>query len=105
MGGWYNGRLPGHRQQPGLVVERWPKLEVDDRPDTWSARCAGVTVEHRGRMVLLGGTENYYFGDEASLKNDIWQSTNGQDWQMVTQQAPGPLEHIIKLRCSTIGST
>lgn len=83
MGGWYNGRLPGH--SAGNQV--WSSDDgidwrmVTERAD-WSARCAGVAVEFQQKIWLLGGTENYYFGDNQSLKNDVWSATNGKDWQL-----------------------
>jgi hypothetical protein len=39
-------------------------------------------------MWILGGTENYYFGDDSSLKNDVWQSSDGSCWDLVTENAP-----------------
>ena len=33
---------------------------------------------------MLGGTENYYFGDEKSLKNDVWSSADGKEWKQET---------------------
>ena len=45
-------------------------------------------VVFRGRMWILGGTENYYFGDDASLKNDAWSSADGKDWRREPATAP-----------------
>lgn len=89
MGGWYNGRLPGHSASnevwsSGDGVE-WQ--QVTERAP-WSARLASGLIEFQGQMWLLGGTENYYFGDEKSLKNDVWSSVNGRDWTCVTERAP-----------------
>ena len=53
----------------------------------WSARCAGALVEHKGRMWVLGGTENYYFGDARSVRNDVWSSADGQSWRQETGTA------------------
>ena len=39
-------------------------------------------------MWILGGTENYYFGDEKSLKNDVWSSADGKEWKQETAHAP-----------------
>ena len=38
-------------------------------------------------MWLLGGTENYYFGDNSSLKNDVWYSEDGKTWTLATADA------------------
>ncbi|MFM7844014.1 MAG: sulfatase-like hydrolase/transferase, partial [Planctomycetota bacterium] len=88
MGGWYNGRLPGH----SASNEVWSTGDgVNWRCDTekapWSARLAAGLVQFKGKMWLLGGTENYYFGDERSLKNDVWSSVDGREWTCVTEHA------------------
>lgn len=91
MGGWFNGRLPGH--EAGRQVwsstdgEQWTQV-VESAP--WSARCAATLVEHRGRMWLLGGIENYYFGNEQSLRNDVWSSADGASWTLERAEAPWP---------------
>lgn len=89
MGGWYNGRLPGHSasnqvwsSSDGLA---WHRAASDA---AWTPRLAAALVEHRGRMWMLGGTENYYFGDENSLKNDVWSSADGDRWRQETANAP-----------------
>jgi hypothetical protein len=38
-------------------------------------------------MWVLGGTEDYYFGDESSLKNDVWSSSDGKNWTLETAHA------------------
>ncbi len=88
MGGWYNGRLPGHSASSAVWSSRdgaqWQKVTPDAG---WSPRIAAALVEFKGRMWLLGGTENYYFGNEASLKNDVWSSANGRTWTRATANA------------------
>jgi len=89
MGGWYNGRLPGHSASSEVWSStdgvRWE--QVAERAG-WTPRLAAAAVEFQGKMWILGGTENYYFGDKNSLKNDVWSSTDGKQWQQVTQHAP-----------------
>lgn len=88
MGGWYNGRLPGH----SASNEVWSTTDgakwdqVTDKA-AWTPRIAAGLVEFKGRMYLLGGTENYYFGDEKSLKNDVWSSADGKEWKLETANA------------------
>lgn len=89
MGGWYNGRLPGH----GAGNEVWSSLEgIAWEPAAahagWSPRLASGLVVFKGRMWLLGGTEDYYFGDEKSLKNDVWSSADGKNWKLEAERAP-----------------
>lgn len=88
MGGWYNGRLPGH----SASSEVWSSSDgVDWKQDTaaagWTPRIAAAAAVFQDKMWILGGTENYYFGDEKSLKNDVWHSADGKDWKQATADA------------------
>lgn len=89
MGGWYNGRLPGHSASNGVWSStdgrQWQQVTA---AAGWSPRLAAALVEFQGKMWLLGGTENYYFGDRQSLKNDVWFSTDGKHWEQATASAP-----------------
>lgn len=88
MGGWFNGRLPGH----SASNEVWSSSDGRTwRRDTaaagWSPRLAGGIVAFKERIWILGGTENYYFGDDTSLRNDVWSSADGRDWRLETAAA------------------
>ena len=88
MGGWYNGRLPGHSASSQV----WSSTDgIDWKQATeragWTPRIASATVSFRGKMWILGGTENYYFGDATSLKNDVWYSDDGKQWHQATANA------------------
>ena len=41
----------------------------------------------KGKLWVLGGTEDYYFGDDTSLKNDVWSSEDGKTWKLETAKA------------------
>ena len=88
MGGWHNGRLPGHSASNQVWASAdgstWT-LETSNA--AWSPRLAGAVVEHQGRMWMLGGTENYYFGHDDCLKNDVWSSADGKKWELITKNA------------------
>lgn len=89
MGGWTNGRLEGH----GATSEVWSSADGRDwKQETqhagWSPRIASGIVEFKGRMWILGGTENYYFGDHKSLRNDVWSSEDGVNWRQEVAEAP-----------------
>ncbi len=89
MGGWYNGRLPGH----GASNEVWSSSDgkqwkrITNHAE-WSPRLASGLVSFKGRLWILGGTENYYFGDKNSLKNDVWSSSDGKQWKREVEHAP-----------------
>ena len=89
VGGWYNGRLPGH----GAGGEVWSSGDgqtwerATDRAG-WGPRLAAGALEFKGRLWILGGTEDYYFGDDASLKNDVWSSADGKEWRREVANAP-----------------
>jgi hypothetical protein len=88
MGGWYNGRLPGHSagNEVWSTTDGAHWTQVTDNAG-WSPRLAAAIVEFKGRMWILGGTENYYFGDKSSVKNDVWSSADGREWQLHTSDA------------------
>ncbi len=91
MGGWHNGRLPGHSASNQVWWSTdgaaWQQATA---AAAWSPRLAAALVEFQGKMWLLGGTENYYFGDASSLKNDVWCSQDGVHWEQVTANAGWP---------------
>ncbi|SIO41173.1 Kelch motif-containing protein [Singulisphaera sp. GP187] len=89
LGGWYNGRLPGH----GATNEVWSStdgLQWDSvtQKAGWSPRLAAGAVVFQGRMWILGGIEDYYFGDDKSVKNDVWSSADGIEWKQELANAP-----------------
>ncbi len=89
MGGWFNGRLAGH----GASNEVWSSRDGEHWEQAtnragWSPRLAAGIVSFKGRMWILGGTEDYYFGNDASLRNDVWSSADGKDWKLETSKAP-----------------
>lgn len=88
MGGWYNGRLPGHSAS-NKVWSSKNGMQWDLQTDSaaWTPRCASAVVEFKGKLWLLGGIEDYYFGTDKSLKNDVWYSSNGKDWSQATADA------------------
>lgn len=88
MGGWFNGRLPGH----SASNEVWSSSDGSEWTQVtpaagWSPRLAAGLVEHRSRLWMLGGTENYYFGGATSTKNDVWSSADGKTWTQATAKA------------------
>lgn len=88
MGGWYNGRLPGH----SAGNEVWSSTNGADwtaatKNPGWTPRLAAGIVVFNDRMWVLGGTENYYFGDQTSLKNDVWSTADGKHWEQATASA------------------
>ena len=89
MGGWTNGRLPDH----SASNEVWSSADGAEWQQAtsaagWSPRlAAGITV-FKDRLWIIGGTEDYYFGDESSLKNDVWCSSDGATWECVSSCAP-----------------
>ncbi|MCH2212807.1 MAG: galactose oxidase [Fuerstiella sp.] len=88
MGGWHDGRLPSHSASNQVWSSTdgvsWEQI-TDDAG--WTPRIAAALVEFRGKMWLLGGTEDYYFGDENSTQNDVWMSSDGNQWTLVTDNA------------------
>ncbi len=88
MGGWYNGRLKGHSASNQVWSStdgvKWQQATAGAG---WTPRIASAVVVFKDKMWLLGGTENYYFGDDKSLKNDVWYSSDGKTWKQATANA------------------
>jgi len=88
MGGWYNGRLPGHSASNQVWCStdgaHWEQATADAG---WTPRIASAVVVFKGEMWLLGGVENYFFGDAKSLKSDVWFSSDGRQWTQATADA------------------
>ena len=88
MGGWHNGRLPGHSATNSVwssVDGRTWRLET--AAAGWSPRLAAGCVEFKGRLWILGGTGNYYFGTDDDLRDDVWSSADGREWRRETAHA------------------
>jgi hypothetical protein len=88
MGGWYNGRLPGYE----ATCEVWSSTDGAEwdrsRDAAWSARMGAGAAVFKDRMWILGGTENYLFSDDdACLRNDVWSSSDGTNWELATPDA------------------
>jgi hypothetical protein len=88
MGGWYNGRLEGHSASNQVWSSsdgaNWKQVTGKA---AWSPRVAAALVQFKGKMWILGGTESYYFGNNESLKNDVWYSSDGKKWNLATANA------------------
>ncbi len=88
MGGWVDGRLPTHSASNQVWASsdgtQWDQVTSSA---AWSPRIAAALVEFKGRMILLGGTEDYYFGGADSLRNDVWASSDGKQWTQLTSSA------------------
>jgi hypothetical protein len=88
MGGWYNGRLP----DASGCNEVWSSVDgaawKQATPHAgWTPRLGAGIVVFRDKMWILGGSEQYYYGDAKSLKNDVWSSADGVTWTQATAHA------------------
>ena len=88
MGGWYNGRLPDHSASNQVWASKdganWKQVTKNAG---WSPRIASGLVVFKDKLWMLGGTEDYYFGNEKNLKNDVWSSIDGKTWKRETANA------------------
>lgn len=86
MGGWYNGRLPGREASNEVwSSENGADWTLATSAAGWSPRLAAGVVAFKGRIWILGGTDNYY--DGGPLKNDVWSSVDGKLWVQATASA------------------
>jgi hypothetical protein len=91
MGGWHGGRLK-HASASNQVWSspdgvRWSQATGSAG---WSPRLAAACVAFKDRMWILGGLARYYDGNDADLRNDVWSSADGVQWEQATSQAPWP---------------
>ena len=88
MGGWYNGRMPDHSSSNEVWCStdgvKWERVT---NSAAWTPRLAAGVIVFKDKMWILGGIENYYFGNEKSLKNDVWYSSDGKEWILATKSA------------------
>jgi len=88
MGGWHNGRLPGHSASNEVWWSTDGKTwKAATQAAGWTPRIAAGAVAFQDKMWILGGVENYYFGDDNSLKNDVWSSSDGKHWKRELEHA------------------
>jgi len=89
MGGWYAGRLPEGGPTSAVWASRdgaaWERVAEQAG---WSPRLGAAAAVHQGRMWLCGGNEQYFFGNESHLRNDVWSSADGATWTQATERAP-----------------
>ena len=92
MGGWYNGRLEGHSAS-NQVWSTTDGVKWDQATDNagWTPRIASALVVFQGKMWLLGGTENYYFGDDISRERVEAGRGTEQDLELLGD-VPGLVE-------------
>ncbi|REK17928.1 MAG: galactose oxidase [Planctomycetota bacterium] len=89
LGGWYGGRMPEHEAGHEVWSSRDGRAwDQATSAAAWSARLAAAAVVFKDRMWILGGSEDYYFGDASSLKNDVWSSADGKHWRLECEHAP-----------------
>jgi hypothetical protein len=71
-----------------LLLPVW--CYAGDQVLDWVKVTDNAAVVFKNRLWDLGGTEDYYFGDDYSLKNDVWSSADGQRWTRPVEHAPWP---------------
>lgn len=89
LSGWYDGRRPtataGNEVWCSSNGVQW---QCATAKAPWAARCAAAGAVLDGKMWILGGTKQYYFGTEKDLLNDVWSSDDGEHWRQATAHAP-----------------
>jgi hypothetical protein len=89
MGGWYDGRNPG----ASASNQVWSSTDGAEwtcatEHAGWSPRLGAGGAVLDGKLWILGGVEKYFFGDERSLRSDVWSSPDGLHWNRVLKEAP-----------------
>lgn len=53
----------------------------------WCPRVCHAYAKFHNRLWIMGGTEDFTNDNQATLKNDVWSSENGIDWELITPHA------------------
>lgn len=89
MGGWANGRLAGASASNQVWCSAdGAKWQQATAAAAWSPRLGAGGTVHNGKMWILGGVEQYFFGTKKDLLNDVWSSADGVRWEPATRNAP-----------------
>ena len=89
MGGWDKGRLPGASASNQVWCSRdGAKWQQATAKAAWSPRLGAGGAVLGGKMWVLGGIEQYFFGTRKDLLNDVWSSADGARWELATRNAP-----------------
>ncbi len=64
----------------------WEKTATNDNNPRWEARRSHSSVEFKGEIWVLGGYAKRFQSD-ASFRNDVWSSVDGEVWTEVTADA------------------
>lgn len=88
MGGLKNSRLPDE----AIGNEIWSSVDgiswaLRTSRSAWEPRIGATLVEHAGALWILGG-KVANTGDPAAFRRDVWRSTDGVAWFLVTNEAP-----------------
>jgi len=88
MGGWCGGLRSGHSASNEVWCSRdgsqWQQVTKNAQ---WTPRLAAGILVFKGKMWILGGIEDFFFGDEKSVKNDVWCSADGKKWELIALNA------------------
>jgi hypothetical protein len=88
MGGWYDGRNPGASGSNQVWHSNdGAKWTCATENAGWSPRLGAGGAVLDGKLWILGGAEQYFFGDRNSLRSDVWNSNDGVHWKPVTRNA------------------
>ena len=98
MGGWYNGLLADNSASSEVWYYDGIQWSRATQCAGWTPRLGAASVSFKDKMWILGGIEDYKMwiysleGNNGSahkncLKNDVWCSEDGRNWELVVNDA------------------
>jgi N-acetylneuraminic acid mutarotase len=87
---WIVGGDPiqGHYQNDVWSSDDGITWELVNENVPWAPRCLHYTVVHDEKIWVMGGqTMPGFAGGEERFYNDVWSSTDGAEWSLVTENA------------------
>lgn len=85
LGGWSSALETSNQVWASENGSDW-KLMTNNAP--WKARGGAAVVVFKDKLWMIGGSSNFRNQNNQSSFNDIWSSSDGVNWELVTKEAP-----------------
>jgi len=85
--GWVDGRKTTARPSNDIIVSADGVNFSKAGNGAFSPRVGAAGVVFKEKVYIIGGTEQYHNGDRKSLLNDVWSSSDGVNYSIVTTSA------------------
>lgn len=88
ISGWAGGRMPNSHATNDIYTSSDGKNFNYVGAAAFSPRVGATGVVFNNKIFIMGGNEEYFYGDANTLKSDVWSSSDGITWELETNN-PG----------------